>query len=144
MEQLLSPLNNKLILEDDQNCFVCGPNNPEGMQIVWSVEGRKTTAVFIPGTKYQGWKGIVHGGVLATLLDEAMARLAGVLWKGAVTAEMMVRYLKPAPINKRLLIEGEVVKESKKLVEMRASITTEEGIEVAKATGKIIKITTIV
>lgn len=136
----MDKFNKNLALEDDHSCFVCGPNNPDGMQIKWNIEGQKTTAEFIARAKYQGWKGIVHGGILATLLDEAMARLAGVLWEGAVTAEMVVRYLKPAPVGEKLLIEGEVLKEAKKLVEMKASIRTEKGIEVAKATGKIIKV----
>lgn len=136
----MSEFNKNLVVEDDQSCFVCGLNNPHGMQIQWNIQGQKTTAEFIAQAKYQGWKGIVHGGIVATLLDEAMARLAGVLWKGAVTAEMTVRYLKPAPVGEKLLIKGEVVKEAKKLVEMKASIRTEKGIEVAKATGKIIKV----
>jgi uncharacterized protein (TIGR00369 family) len=130
----------KLKLEDDQSCFVCGMNNPDGLQIRWEIQGQTTIAHFIPTKKYQGWKGIVHGGVLATLLDEAMARLAGVLWQGAVTAEMTVRYLVPAVVGEKLIIKGEVVKESKRLVEMRASLCKEGGEEVAKATAKVIKV----
>lgn len=127
-------------LEDDHHCFACGMSNSEGLRIVWHVEGRVTTAEFTPDRKYQGWKGITHGGILATLLDEAMTRLAWVVCGGALTAEMIVRYVLPARIGEKLWIRGEIVNESRKLVEMKASLSNAEGKVVAHSTGKAIKI----
>ncbi len=130
---------NAFILEDDHRCFACGMENPDGLRIEWRVEGQAMTGEFVPTAKYQGWKGIVHGGILATLLDEAMTRLAGIVCGAAVTAEMTVRYLKPAKIGEKLDVRGEVVKEQRKLVELRAFIY-QGGVLVAQATGKAIKV----
>lgn len=126
-------------LEDDHRCFACGTENPDGLRIEWKVEGNAMTGEFIPEAKFQGWKGIVHGGILATLLDEAMTRLAGVLFGNAVTAEMTVRYQSPAPIGQKLFIRGELVKEGR-ILEMSSSIKDIKGVSIAKATGKVIKL----
>lgn len=133
----------KIPLEDNHQCFACGLENPDGLRLKWLVEGHTMTTQFIPEQKYQGWKGIVHGGILATLLDEAMTRLAWVVCGGgALTAEMTVRYVAPAAIGGVLYIRGEIVKDSRRLLEMKASIHAqdESGPLIAYATGKAIKI----
>ncbi len=127
------------MLEDDHHCFVCGMHNPDGLRIQWKIDGFSTTAEFIPDRKYQGWKGMVHGGILATLLDEAMTRLASIVCGGALTAEMTVRFVSPARIGETLLIRGEIVNESRKIVEMKASLCDRSGKIIAHATGKAIK-----
>ncbi len=62
---------------DTAYCFVCGENNPKGLHIKIFYEGEivKTRYTFPP--EYQGWKGIIHGGLISTLLDEMMAYAAG-------------------------------------------------------------------
>jgi uncharacterized protein (TIGR00369 family) len=131
----------KLELIDNQRCFACGPDNPHGLRLNWCTEGNTMYTEMIPSDKYQGWKGIVHGGILATLLDEAMTRLASILHGGALTAEITVRYIKPAQIGQKLYIRGEIVKESRKLIEMKASIQLDNasGTLIASSTGKSIK-----
>jgi uncharacterized protein (TIGR00369 family) len=130
---------NPAILEDDGHCFVCGLNNPEGLRLSWSIQGKETTAEFTPEKKHQGWKDMVHGGLLAALLDEAMTRL---IWKrlgAAVTAEMTVRYLAPARVGERLTVRGKVLDESKRLVLAEAEVVRGDGTVVAKAEGKTLK-----
>ncbi len=128
-----------LILEDDHHCFVCGMENPHGLRIAWKIDGMAATAEFTPDRKYQGWKGILHGGIIATLLDEAMTRLAGVVCGNAVTAEMTVRYVAPARIGEKIIIRGEIVNHAKKMVEMKASLCDTSGKLIAHSTGKAIK-----
>lgn len=130
---------NRLVLEDDHWCFACGMKNPDGLRIVWQITERTTTAEFTPDRKYQGWKGIMHGGIIATLLDEAMTRLAWVVCGGALTAEMTVRYVAPARIGEVVHIRGEIVKESRKLVELKAFMSDATGKIIAYSTGKAIK-----
>ncbi len=132
----------KLNLQDNHRCFACGLQNPEGLRLIWTVDGLTMTTNFVAESKYQGWEGIVHGGILATLLDEAMARLASVVCGDALTAEMTVRYVQPAAIGELLYVRGEIVKESRRLVEMKASIHRENaaGAIVAHAAGKAVKI----
>ncbi len=129
----------KFDLVDERSCFACGMDNPDGLRIEWTVEGKTTYAEFTPDAKYQGWKGILHGGILATLLDEAMTRLACIVFGPALTAEMTVRFVAPAKIGEKLSIRGEVVHESRKLIEMKASIHMGKAL-IAHSTGKVIKI----
>lgn len=130
----------KLVLENDHKCFACGLENPDGLRIEWKVEGLVTTAEFITVSKYQGWKGIAHGGIVATLLDEAMARLSWIVCGAALTAEMTVRYVAPALIGEKLYIRGEIVKDSRRMTEMKASIRDSSGKLIAHSTGKAIKL----
>lgn len=129
-------------MEDDHWCFACGMENVHGFRIAWKVNGKITTAEFTPQKQYQGWKDIVHGGIIATLLDEAMTRLAWIVCGGAMTAEMRVRYLAPAKVGEKLFILGEITNENRKLVEMRSAVYKEnaQGTLIAKASGKAIKI----
>jgi uncharacterized protein (TIGR00369 family) len=131
----------KLNLQDDHKCFACGMDNPDGLRLTWIVDGQTMTTFFTPEAKYQGWKGIVHGGILATLLDEAMARLASIVCGDALTAEMTVRYVAPAHVGELLYVKGEIIKESRRLVEMKATIHRKDelGAVVAHATGKAVK-----
>ena len=129
----------KLNLEDDRRCFVCGLDNPDGLRLEWITIDKTATAQFIPDQKYQGWKDILHGGIVATLLDEAMTRLVCLVYGGALTAEMTIRFVKPAEIGKLLDIRGEIISERRKIVEMKATIHS-SGTLIAHATGKAIKI----
>ncbi len=131
----------RLDLVDNHRCFACGFDNLDGLRISWEIDRSTMSGYYTPEEKYQGWKGIVHGGILATLLDEAMARLAGVLYQGALTAEMTVRYVAPAVIGEVLYIRGEVVKESRRIIEMKAFIYKGDssGILIAHSTGKIVR-----
>jgi uncharacterized protein (TIGR00369 family) len=126
-----------LELIDDRFCFACGMDNPDGLRLEWKIEGLTTTTQYVPDQKYQGWKGFMHGGIIATLLDEAMTRLASVLYGGAVTAEMTVRFIAPAKIGELLVIRGEIVSQSRRLVEMKAEITASDVL-IARSTGKAI------
>lgn len=129
----------KLKLEDDHYCFACGLENPDGLRLQWITSEKTAAAKFIPDRKFQGWKGVLHGGIIATLLDEAMTRLAWLTYGGALTAEMTIRFVAPAEIGKLLDIHGEITNDRRKLVEMKTSIHS-SGILIAHATGKAIKI----
>lgn len=125
----------KLVLEDDHRCFACGMDNPDGLRLEWKVDGLTTTTEYTPERKYQGWKGILHGGIIATLLDEAMTRLAWITYGGALTAEMTVRFVAPARIGEVLIIRGEIVGVRRKIIDMKASIHS-SGVLIAHSTGR--------
>ncbi|HOW28551.1 MAG TPA: PaaI family thioesterase [Elusimicrobiota bacterium] len=127
-------------LSDDQMCFVCGSKNTLGLRMDWKSNGKETVAEFVAPKHLQGWKDILHGGIIATLLDEAMTRL---IWEHvgpAVTAEMTVRYLAPAMIGEKFTVRGEIVDASKKLVSAKAEMIREDGVAVARAEGKTIRL----
>lgn len=128
-------------LIDDQHCFACGSLNKEGLSVDWKIEGRRTWTEFVAPKKFQGWKDIVHGGILATLLDEAMTRLAWIVSGGALTAEMTVRFVSPARVGEKIYVEGEILSENRKLVQMKASLRREgpQGSLIARSTGTAVK-----
>lgn len=127
-------------LEDDGYCFVCGDRNAEGLRLRWTVEGDETFADFVPEKKHQGWKDVLHGGLLATLLDEAMTRLVWKKFGAAVTAEMTVRYLAPARIGEKLRVRGKILVDGGRLVKTEAKVLKQDGAVVAQAAGKALKL----
>jgi uncharacterized protein (TIGR00369 family) len=116
-------------LETNGNCFVCGKNNPNGLRLSFEIDKEKQTlkTTFVASPTYQGWDGVVHGGILSTLLDEAMANLVYELGYQAVTASIEIRFKKPAPILEPLLVYGEVTEVSKRLIRAKAHIAQEDG-----------------
>jgi len=62
------------MLVDNNYCFACGKDNSDGLQLKfkYSEDGSKAETTYIPPEKFQGWKDIVHGGIITTLLDELM------------------------------------------------------------------------
>src|SRR5690242_10451743 len=81
-------------LRDNERCYVCGKKNPVGLKIDFKInaETRSILGSFTPSRDHQGYEGIVHGGILSSLLDEAMAKLAYSLGNPAVTAELTVKF----------------------------------------------------
>ena len=129
----------------DDKCFVCGPNNPLGFKIPFEVDraGKAIRGEFMPGPEHQGFKGITHGGIIATLLDEAMVKLAFELGIPAVTASMEVRYLVPLMTGDKVSITATITSDKKRLLEASAEVSTlSEGKVIAKATGKMIRVKT--
>jgi len=128
-------------LESNGNCFVCGKNNPNGLRLSFEVNKEKQTlkTTFVASPTYQGWDGIVHGGILSTLLDEAMANLVYELGYQAVTASIEIRFKKPAPILEPLLVYGEVTEVSKRLIRAKAHIAQEDGAILATGTSTFMK-----
>jgi acyl-coenzyme A thioesterase PaaI-like protein len=74
------------------NCFVCGKNNPGGLQLSFEIDKERQTlkTTFVASPTFQGWDGIVHGGIISTLLDEAMAKLVYELGYQSVTASLEI------------------------------------------------------
>ncbi|MHB8056087.1 MAG: PaaI family thioesterase, partial [Candidatus Aminicenantales bacterium] len=99
---------------DNHFCFVCGERNREGFRICFEYpEPGRCRAVVTPEPRFQGWKDILHGGIISTLLDEALAHAYGGLARGAgeaaVTAELTVKFKKPVKIGVPVVLEGRVI-----------------------------------
>lgn len=135
----------ELELNDDHRCFACGRLNEEGLRLRFDYpEPGRCRAEFVPGQKFQGWHGILHGGIISTLLDEGFAHALGGPDRGsgqaAVTAEMTVRFKKPARIGQKIILEGRVVSVEKRVIQCESVLRDEAGTEIASATGKLISI----
>jgi uncharacterized protein (TIGR00369 family) len=89
-------------------CFVCGAANSRGMYLAFEQDdtARRIRGRFQLSAEYQGATGFIHGGIIATLLDEVMSKANRFRKARAVTAELNVEYLKPVRVGEDLLIEG--------------------------------------
>lgn len=127
-------------LKDTQTCFVCGPNNPDGLKLPIEVDETGARFTYAIPKKYEGWSGIAHGGIIATLLDELMAWAVRPRGYRTVTAEMTVRFRKPVPVEKILFGSGWIISEDGRLVFARSQLADANGTILAEATGKLWKL----
>ena len=89
-------------------CFACGPGNPEGMHLKFYFDEprRRAWCRFKLARRYQGPPGHAHGGIIATILDEAMGKVNKLRHVVALTSRMQVEYLRPVPLGETLIAEG--------------------------------------
>ncbi|NWF77431.1 MAG: HAD-IA family hydrolase [Chloroflexi bacterium] len=109
-------------------CFACSQENPIGLKLKPVHDGEKVTAMFTAGEFHQGWNGVVHGGILYTLLDEvnAYAMLCHGIEFG-VTAKSEIRFKQIAPINEPIQASAWVTKLTKRLVETKGVLTLRDN-----------------
>lgn len=112
-------------LEDDAMCFCCGSKNPIGLKLEFeeTAEGRMRT-IWTPRREHQGFKDVVHGGLVATVLDEVMVRLLYLRSIHAVTAGMETRLIQPLLWGAAYRFEGWIVQDRG-----RAVITEAEAVD---------------
>src|SRR5262245_47690845 len=116
-------------LPHTKSCFACGEANPLGLKMLFETDGQVVRAEFTPRPEHAGFKQTVHGGVLATVLDEVMAWACAVRTKRwAYSAELTVRYREPARPGGKTIATGEVVEDRRgKIFETRAELRISEG-----------------
>ena len=116
-------------MNDDINdwCFACGPRNPIGLKLTFREENDTYVSNFTAGLEHQSYNGIMHGGLISTLLDEIMARYLYAQGLTAVTAKLEVRYRQPTPIGEKLTITGWIVNKKGKMYELAGKITLPDG-----------------
>ena len=122
-------------LDVDDMCFACGKGNPIGLKLDFRFEGEEYVTEFEVRPEYQGWAGIVHGGLLATVLDETMARL---LWEkelNAITGRLNVRYHDRLSVGESVTVRARITKQRSPLVETSAKAAKADGTVVAEATA---------
>ncbi len=127
-------------IRDDRMCFACSPHNPIGLKMSFSQDGDLCFGHFTPGENHQGWSGYLHGGLVATLLDEAMAQW---LWSRgivAMTAEMTVRYSRAIPIGVPVKVAARLTGGRKRLLQLEAEVTLPDGSVGARATAKFLRV----
>jgi acyl-coenzyme A thioesterase PaaI-like protein len=130
-----------MAFEDNQRCFVCGKHNPDGLHLEFEVEGRSgvRTTLVMP-ERVQGFAGIVHGGILATILDECMVNTVWLRGKTAVTARIEVRLRHPVPVGTRVTFRAEVRRESARGFEVESRAELDDGTVVAHGKAILVKV----
>lgn len=112
---------------DASHCFVCGPNNPWGLDVRFQLRDDGTCgARFTPGDAHQGSDGVTHGGILYCLLDDVMANLLWLKGEPCVTARCEVRYRDPLPIGTPIRLEGKLLRRRGRLAEMEGKVIRED------------------
>jgi uncharacterized protein (TIGR00369 family) len=127
---------------DDQNCFVCGKKNTAGLQLEFgqNAQSGETEARVAFPVQLQGWRSTVHGGLLATVLDETMIKAAAAAGFKCVTAEITVKFKKPAMTGIPYLAAGKVLETRGRIVSAAGRICDADGQVFAAATGKLFKV----
>jgi uncharacterized protein (TIGR00369 family) len=126
---------------NSQMCFVCGLGNPIGLRAAFYEDGEgRVTAKFTPRPVHQGYPGVMHGGIVTALLDEALGRVAIAAGRWMVTGRLTIRFRRPIPVEGTLTVIGEPVKWQKWMLEARGEIRLADGQVGAEATGTFLEI----
>src|SRR5438445_960573 len=136
------PIPSMKTLPHTRSCFVCGESNPIGLKLRFETDGRIVQAHFRPRADHVGFKQTIHGGLIATLLDEIMVWACAVQTRRfAFCAELNVRFLNPVHPDEDLTAIGELASNRRdKLFEAKAELKNQAGVVVASATGKYLPI----
>ena len=123
-------------------CLGCGGANDAGMKLTFVQDNvnRKIVGRFILGEAYQGGGGMAHGGIIATLLDEAMGKVCRFREVRAVTAELTVQYLKPVKVDQEIVVEGFETEQRGRNLFLAGEIRNSAGEVLAKGTGRFVVI----
>jgi uncharacterized protein (TIGR00369 family) len=124
----------------DDYCFACGPRNPIGLKVRPEFAGGEASFDFIPKREHCGYANVVHGGILATLLDEAMVYAACSLGGTWATARIETRFKAPAREGERLSVHARVVESRGKIATLEASARGGDDRLVAEAKGTMIRV----
>ena len=123
------------------HCFGCGPNNPFGLKLQFSVTPELSVVCEANLSEfYEGPPGYVHGGVIATLLDEAMSKASRTRKVTAMTREMRIEYLKPVPSRTPIRILGQFIRSEGRKQWLTGEIQNLRGKVLARADGFFIAI----
>ncbi len=118
-------------------CFGCGKANLAGMHLKFSLDetGRQFICYFRLSKRYTGPPGYCHGGVIATILDEAMAKMNRLFDAAAPTSRMTVEYLRPVPLNRPLEVRSQNISKRGRRLTHSAEIRDEKGTILARSRG---------
>jgi len=124
-------------------CLVCGLKNPFGLHTAfYELDNREILAVFRPRVEHQSYPGRLHGGIISTILDEAIGRAIMMhsekeVW--GVTVDLQIRFKKPVPLDEELRVVGRIIKDSRRFFEGTGELLLADGTVAAEGHGKYLK-----
>lgn len=122
---------------NSNDCFVCGRDNPHGLHMTFYDNGEdEVVADYAVPNAYQGYPGIVHGGIVAAMLDEVVGRVAmiGDHHHFMMSVRMEVKYRHPVPTETPLRVTGRIVRLRGRLGKAVGEIMLPDGVVAAEAT----------
>jgi uncharacterized protein (TIGR00369 family) len=136
-DQQLTPLAHAA----QNRCFGCGPANPGGLQLQFllATDGAVVCPATIPAT-FEGHPGYLHGGIIATLLDETMSKAVRARGLTAMTRHLEVDYRRPVPSGVPIRMEGRVLRGEGRKHWAEACILDAEGTRLAQSKGLFVEV----
>jgi acyl-coenzyme A thioesterase PaaI-like protein len=126
------------------SCFVCGQDNPHGLQIQFQrQDDGGITATWTPAAAWEGFRGIIHGGIVSAVLDEAMSKAVASTKTEALTAELRVRFRRRVTSGSPFSIRGWIVSRNKRLIKTEAVLLAPDGKEHARAWATFLPLTQV-
>ena len=120
-------------------CFVCGENNDLGLKAKFFFENGEAVTEIVADNRFEGYKGIYHGGIISTILDEVMIKAILADNKFAMTAEITVRFHLPINVGDRLKISGKIIEKKGRMFLTEAKVVRNGRDIVASAGGKCVE-----
>jgi uncharacterized protein (TIGR00369 family) len=118
---------------EPHNCFACGELNEHGLQLKLHLGERRSWTEFVLDDRFEGWRGVTHGGIIATVLDEVMAWALVAEDNWGVTARMTIDFKRPVPVGTSVRAEGWIVHNRRRLVDTAGQIVDANGTLLASA-----------
>ena len=116
-------------------CIGCGAENPHGLHLAVTAEGDVMHAEWIPGSDWESFEGVIHGGIICTVLDEAMSKAILASGVQAFTVELRLRYRQKLSIGQPVQIRGWIVQKEKRRITAEGAVCGPSGEEYAHAWG---------
>jgi len=126
-------------MRNGSGCFACGQENPIGLRLRFTAQGDSVRAEFTPGPRYQGYEGVVHGGIVAAALDDAMAQLFHMRGQESLTARLEIRFRRETPVGQRLVVTARLTGERTRLFTAEAVLSLPDGTRLAEAKGTFVR-----
>jgi acyl-coenzyme A thioesterase PaaI-like protein len=125
-----------------QGCFACGLRNDAGLKLTFWMEGDEIVTEFTPEAHYQGFPGVLHGGILATVLDETLSRTASIEGRWMMTGRLEIRYRRPAPLGPRLRVTARQLSSRSRMVhaEGEVRLADDPSVILADARGVFLRV----
>jgi acyl-coenzyme A thioesterase PaaI-like protein len=123
-----------LAAQPQPGCVVCGPDHPHGLRILYEPDGAGSIrANWIALPAWEGFRSIIHGGILSTILDEAMSKAVIASGTQALTGELRVRFRHYVASGETLQIRGWIVERTRRLIRTEGTLLGADGAERAHA-----------
>jgi acyl-coenzyme A thioesterase PaaI-like protein len=104
------------------HCFACGELNEHGLRLPLHLSGGRCWTELSLGAEFEGWEGIVHGGILATILDEVMAWSLVAEDHWGVTARLTTDFRRPVRVGRSISAEGWLAASRRRVIDTEARI----------------------
>ena len=125
----------------EHTCFACGSLNEHGLGMTIHIDRGRAWSELTLEPRFEGWQGVAHGGIIATLLDEVMGWTMAADDDWGVTARLSVDFRKPVAPGTPLRVEGWITRGRRRVVETAGRLLArDDGVELAVATATYVTV----